>query len=284
MERIAVGDVSLAVTEAGAGPPVVFVHGFPELAFSWRHQLPAVAAAGYRAVAYDQRGYGESDKPGDVAAYGLHPLVGDLVGLLDAFGWERATLVGHDWGSIVVWAAAVHFPKRVERIVSLNVPYRGWCCGFPNLAYIREHLADRFGYVLAFQEPGGVEARFAADPEGWLRAVFTGVAADAGFLTDAVLARYRDAFVAGGIAGPVSYYRNIDANWEECVPFADVPVTVPTMLVVPDADPVLPATLAAGMERWVPNLRVGTVAGCGHWTQQERPERVNELLLEFLED
>ena len=274
--------VSLGVVDVGEGAPVVFVHGFPELAYSWRHQVPAVADAGFRAIAYDGRGYGASNRPSAIDRYRLDLLVGDLVGLLDGLELERASLVGHDWGSIVVWSAAVMEPDRVNRVVSLNVPYRGWCCGFPPVAFIRENLADRFGYVLSFQEPGGEEERFGVDPARWLRRVYRGMTKNRDFMSDEAFRVYLQAFTANGIAGPLNYYRNIDANWEATVPLADAEIRHPTLMVLADGDPVLPAALAEGMDRWVPDLRTEVIGDCGHWTQQERPAEVNRLIIDFL--
>jgi pimeloyl-ACP methyl ester carboxylesterase len=280
---VAVNGEQLAVVDEGTGDPVVMIHGFPELAYSWRHQIPALAAAGLRAIAYDQRGYGESSKPRDVDAYALKNLVADAIGLLDALGLERATLIGHDWGSIVVWTAALLYPERVEKVVSLNVPYRGWCAGFPSTEVIRDKLADRFGYVLAFQEPGVAEAAFEANPDGWLRGVYFGIAADRTFMTDDDFAAYRDAFVAGGLFGPLGPYRNIDPNAAATEHLANAPITQPTLMITADRDPILPPTLATGMERWVPNLTVVHVTDSGHWTQQEQPDQVNEALISFLQ-
>lgn len=274
--------IELAVTEAGDGPPVVLLHGFPELAYSWRYQLPALAGAGLHAIAFDQRGYGGSSKPEQIEDYALVTLVDDLIGLLDAEEIEQAALVGHDWGSIVAWTAALLFPDRVSKLVSLNVPYRGWCAGFPSTEYMAEHLADRFGYVLSFQEPGRAEKAFAADPGRWLKRSFQGVTANTEFQSDDEFAVYVDAFSAGGIAGPINWYRNIDANLEATAHLEDAPVTQPTLMVTAEYDPVLPASLAEGMERWVPDLQVAHVEGSGHWTQQEQPDRVNELLTAFL--
>ena len=274
--------IQLAVTEAGDGPPVVLVHGFPELAYSWRHQVPALAEAGLRAIAYDQRGFGGSSKPEAIDEYGLTTRVDDLVGLLDTEGIDRAALVGHDWGSIVVWSAALMFPDRVSKVVSLNVPYRGWCAGFPSTDYMREHLADRFGYVLYFQEVGRAEKAFARSPSDWLRRSYLGVTADTEFQTAEEFAVYVEAFTVGGIAGPINYYRNIDANLEATAHLKDAPVTQPTLMVTTDFDPILPASLAEGMDRWVPDLEVAHVEGSGHWTQQEQPDRVTEILTGFL--
>jgi len=276
--------IELAVTEAGEGPPVVLVHGFPELAYSWRHQLPALASAGLRAIAYDLRGYGGSSKPENIDDYGLITLVDDLIGLLDAEDIERAALVGHDWGSIVVWSAALLHPERVSQIVSLNVPYRGWCAGFPSTEHMErdDALRARFGYVLYFQEEGRAEKAFARSPSDWLRRSFHGVTADTDFQSPEEFAVYVDAFTEGGIAGPINYYRNIDANLEATAHLKDVHVTQPTLMVTTDFDPILPASLAEGMERWVPDLTTAHVEGSGHWTQQEQPERVNEILTGFL--
>jgi pimeloyl-ACP methyl ester carboxylesterase len=277
-----VNGIELAVTDEGAGDPVVFIHGFPELAYSWRHQIPVLAGAGFRAIAYDQRGYGGSSKPGNVEAYGLTHLVADVVGLLDTLGIERATLVGHDWGSIVVWTAALTHPERVERVVSLNVPYRGWCAGFPTIDFIREHLADRFGYVLSFQEESVTEAAFSEDPDTWLRTIFMGVAGDKDFMGDDEFAVYRDSFVEGGLFGPLGPYRNIDANAAATEHLANEPITQPTLMITADRDPILPPSSAEGMERWVPDLTVVGIEHSGHWTQQEQPDHVNSILLDYL--
>ncbi|MEN8235295.1 MAG: alpha/beta hydrolase [Actinomycetota bacterium] len=274
--------IELAVVDEGSGSAVLLIHGFPELAYSWRHQIPALAEAGFRAIAYDQRGYGGSSKPDGVEAYALTELVADAIGLLDALDIEKATLVGHDWGSIVVWTAALVHPERVERVVSLNVPYRGWCAGFPKLDFIREHLADRFGYVLGFQEPGVTEAAFEADPAAWLSAIFYGIAADQRYLSEDEFGVYRDAFVNGGISGPLGFYRNIDENAEATEHIANAPITQPTLMVTADLDPILPPSLADGMDRWVSDLTVRRIEHAGHWTQQEQPEQVNAALIEFL--
>ncbi len=282
--RIATNGIELAVTEAGEGYPVLLLHGFPELGYSWRHQLPALAGAGFHAVAPDLRGYGDSDKPTDVDAYGLFTLVDDVIGLIDSLGYDKVALVAHDWGAIIAWTAALTHPERIERLVSLNVPYRGWCSAFPTTGYIREHLRDRFDYVLMLQEPGVAEAWFASDPAGKLRGFYQGAAADPDFLTEAEFAVFLDAFTAGTLTGPANYYRNIDANHAATAHLANAPVTVPTMMVAADADPVLPPGLTDGMDRWVPDLRVEVVKQCGHWTQQEHPNAINELLVSFLGD
>jgi pimeloyl-ACP methyl ester carboxylesterase len=167
-------------------------------------------------------------------------------------------------------------------VVSLNVPYRGWCTGFPSSEYIKEHLVERFGYVLYFQETGRVEKAFGADPARWLKRSYQGVTANTEFQGDDEFAVYVDAFAAGGITGPVNYYRNIDANIEATAHLKDAAVSQPTLMVTTDYDPILPASLAEGMDRWVPDLRIAHIENCGHWTQQEQPDKVNELLAGFL--
>ena len=202
--RIETNGIELAVTEAGTGYPVVLLHGFPELAYSWRHQLPALADAGFRALAPDLRGYGASDKPPAIEDYGLLTLVADVIGMLDSEEVDQAALVGHDWGSIIAWTTALLHPDRISRLVSLNVPYRGWCSGFPTTGYIQENMADRFGYVLMLQEPGVAEAWFDADPSGRLAAFYGGAAANPEFLSATEFETYVTAFTAGTISGPAA--------------------------------------------------------------------------------
>lgn len=278
---VSVGEVDLAVVEEGKGPPVVLLHGFPELAYSWRWQLPALAAAGCRVIAFDQRGYGASSKPDDVAVYGIEQLVGDVVGLLDELGIDEVGLVGHDWGGIVMWSTGVMHPERVSRLASLNVAYRGWCAGHPPIETMRERAADRYAYILSFQEPGGAETAFATSPEQWLRVIYMAAAGDPEFMSDDDFAVYLDAFQEGGVSGPVSYYRNIDANAAATAHLAHRTIVQPTLMLTADRDPILPARFADGMDRWVPDLRTTAITECGHWMQQEQPERVNEALVAF---
>lgn len=283
MRSIETNGVTLAVDDQGSGEAVVLLHGFPELAYSWRHQIPALVDAGHRAIAFDQRGYGNSSKPESVTDYSLSHLVGDVIGLLDRLGIATATVVGHDWGSIVAWTAAVVHPDRVSRVVSLNVPYRGACIGFPTIDVIREQLADRFGYVVMFQDEGVVETVFDADPAAWLRGIYPVMAADKDFLTNDEFSVFTEAFRAGGITGPVNWYRNIDANALAFADYMDAPITQPTLMIVADNDPVLPVSLTSGMDRWIADLTTVIIDDSGHWTQQEQPEAVNTALLDWLD-
>jgi pimeloyl-ACP methyl ester carboxylesterase len=283
MRAIETNGVTLALDDQGSGDAIVLLHGFPELAYSWRHQIPALVDAGYRAIAFDQRGYGGSSKPGAVAEYSLRHLVGDVIGLLDRLGVETATLVGHDWGSIVAWTAAVKHPNRVSRVVSLNVPYRGACVGFPTIAVIRDQLSDRFGYVVMFQEVGVAEGMFDSDPESWLSRIYRPMAADEDFLADTEFSVYVEAFKEGGISGPLNWYRNIDANAAAFADVVDAPITQPTLMIAADGDPVLPVSLTVGMDRWIADLTTVIIEGSGHWTQQEQPEAVNSALIAWLD-
>jgi pimeloyl-ACP methyl ester carboxylesterase len=279
---VSVGDISLAVTETGEGPAVLFIHGFPELGYSWRRQLPSLAAAGFRAIAPDMRGYGGSSKPDGVEAYDLAKLVGDVIGLLDELEVDRAHLVGHDWGSVVAMTTAIEHPDRVTTLTNLNVPYRGWCGGFPSLSNLDDESRRRFSYILRFQELGAEEARFEADPDLWLKTIYLGFSANTEFMNDEDFGVYREAFVAGGVAGPLGWYRNIDDNAVAFAHRANAPIEVPMLMITADYDPVLPASLADGMERWVEDLEVVAVTGSGHWTQQEQPDQVNAALVGFL--
>lgn len=282
MRSISTNGVTLAVDDRGDGEPIVLLHGFPELAYSWRHQISALNDAGYRTIAFDQRGYGASSKPNDVSDYGLEFLAADVVGVLDRLGIETATLIGHDWGSIVTWTTALLHPARVSRVVSLNVPYRGSCTGFPTMDVIREHLADRFGYVLTFQEEGLVEELFFKDPSVWLRKAYGSVALDPGFLTDDEFAVFVDGFSENGLAGPLGWYRNIDANSKNFEHLLNAPITQPTLMLAADSDPVLPVSLTEGMDRWISDLTTVVIPDSGHWTQQEQPDAVSNAILDWL--
>ena len=280
--RVETNGVELSVIDAGAGPAVVLLHGFPELAFSWRHQIPALVGAGFRVVVPDQRGYGASDRPTGVSSYALSELSADVVGLLDTLAIETATVVGHDWGSIVAFTTAITAPDRIDRVVSLNVPYRGACWGFPTMDVIRSQLAERFSYVIMFHEGDAAERGFAAAPEMWLNAFYLGGSGGRPFQSADELAVYVNAFVESGITGPVNWYRNIDENSAVYAEYADAQITQPTLMIAPDSDPVLPLSLTDGMDRWIPDLDRVVITDCAHWTQQERPAEVNAALIDWL--
>ena len=311
--------ILIHLAEAGEGPLVVFCHGFPESWYSWRHQLVALAEAGYHAVAPDQRGYGQTDRPEAIAAYTLLHLVGDLMGVLDALGAGRAVVVGHDWGAPVAWHAALLRPDRFRAVVGLSVPFIPRGAARPTTLMPRTD--DAMFYQLYFQEPGVAEAELERDPRETIRrVVFYGsgdarpgaltpgsggvgmVPRDGGFLgrrdspatlpawiTEADVDFYAGEFARTGFRGGLNWYRNIDRNWELLAPWAGAKVTVPALYVTGDRDLV---TAFRGMDRlipalkqFVPELRQTIVLpGCGHWTQQERPAEVNAAILRFLQE
>ena len=278
--RIDAGEVTLAVDEAGSGELVVLMHGFPEIAHSWRHQLPALAAAGFHAVAPDMRGYGDSDRPPEVADYAMPHLVADLVGLVRALGHERAHLVGHDWGGSVCWATAARMPEVVASLTILNSPHPVASAEARQI----DEQRQKSWYMLLFQFPGVAEQWIAKDDFANLRAfVFDTAAPEAFPEAD------RERFVAalareGALTAALSYYRaNIPPeSWLRPPPDLP-PVTVPTMIVWGEADAYMsPLLLERSVTKVTGPLRVERLPGVSHWVQQEAPGRVNELLVDWL--
>lgn len=304
--------IRMHVAEAGEGPLVLMCHGWPESWYSWRHQLRALADAGFHAVAPDQRGYGQTDAPEAIDQYTLFHLTGDLVGLLDALGEEQAVVAGHDWGAPVAWHAALIRPDRFRAVVALSVPRTGR--GPVRPSTVMPQTEDAVFYQMYFQTPGVAEAEFERDVRSTMRRVLMGISGDApseggsvgmvpregGFLSRTVdpptlpawlteedLDFYTGEFSRTGFRGGLNWYRNIDRNWELTAPYAGAQVTVPALFVAGERDLVLAFRgVQQVLERQtelVPNLR-GTVLlpGCGHWTQQERPEEVNAAMIDFL--
>jgi pimeloyl-ACP methyl ester carboxylesterase len=304
--------IRMHVVEAGSGYPVVLCHGFPELWYSWRHQMRALADAGFRAIAPDQRGYGETDRPQAIDAYTQRQLVGDITGMLDALGLEHAVIVGHDWGGAVAWNAAMMAPARFQRVIGVNTPF------FPRAPMkptdlMRMTAQGNFHYILYFQEPGVAEAEldknvrrtlngFFQEPPPGDPAIFKdippGVFGPAGgglldrlpdlphgkFLTDDDFEVFAKAFERTGFRGGLNWYRNIDRNWEESASL-EQRVNQPALMITAEKDIVLRPSMAEAMEKWVPNLRKTVlIKGSGHWTQQEKPAEVNAALLDFLRD
>jgi len=273
--------IRMHYVEQGDGFPVLFLHGFPELWYSWRHQIPALAGAGFRAIAPDLRGYGDTDRPGGIEAYDIHHLVGDMTGLLDALDLPRAVIVGHDWGGVIVWQMALMNPERVERVISLNTPFQRRSRRRPTEAF--EQLPDgRFNYILYFQEPGRAESDIEPDIVSWLDTTMRRIATQQDFITRDTIRVFADAFRRGGITGPLNYYRNVDRNWETTAYLEGRQVTMPALMICAENDPILIPQSAEGMEKYIPDLTTRLVKNCGHWTQQEQPDEVNHLILEFL--
>ncbi|MGH6980202.1 MAG: alpha/beta fold hydrolase [Stellaceae bacterium] len=307
-----VNGVRLHYVEQGSGPLVLLCHGWPESWYSWRHQIPVLAAAGYRVVAPDQRGYGRSDSPEAISAYSIFNLVGDMAGLAKALGASDAVVVGHDCGAIVAQQCALLRPDLFRALVLLSVPYIPRKPIRPAAAY---HLATQqvHFYQEYFQEPGRVERELAEEVRGALLGLYYSASGDApvndfagrfpkqlrfvdamlaarpqklpAWLTDADLDFYAAEFTRAGFRGGINWYRNFDANWA-ATPFLDgARILQPTLYVAGDRDLVLklvPDDVKA-MAVNVPNLKGQHVLpGCGHWTQQERADEVNKLTLEFL--
>ncbi|MFL5911457.1 MAG: alpha/beta fold hydrolase [Gaiellaceae bacterium] len=287
---VSTNDIELRVTEQGEGRPVILCHGFPELAYSWRHQLPALADAGYRAIAPDMRGFGGSSAPQEIEAYDVMTLVGDMLGLLDDLGEERAVFVGHDWGASVTWTLALTHPERVEAVVGMSVPFAQRAAHPPTEVY-RRRIGDGF-YILWFQEPGVAEEALSRDVRRTIltRQVWNAEWADQTeeelrvprWMDDEDARVYVETFERTGFTGGLNWYRNIDRNWELMEPYADRKIERPALFVTGSRDPVklfMPASL---MDDWVPDLRTEEIEGAGHWVQQQSPEEVNEALLGFL--
>ncbi|MFD9394235.1 alpha/beta fold hydrolase [Streptomyces sp. NPDC060000] len=296
------------VAEAGNGPLVLLLHGFPELWYSWRHQLTGLAEAGYHAVAPDMRGYGRTEIPSEVGDYTIHHLVGDVVALIGALGAERAVVAGHDWGAQVAWHTALMRPDLVDAVVGMSIPYRPRP-GLPPLPAMRRAYGERF-YMLWFQQPGVADRELARDVPGSLRRLFAGTSGTApafepvvpegggfldlypgttalpGWLTEDDLAVYADAFTATGFTGGLNWYRNLGANWELTAPLNRARVTVPALYLAGENDFVVRGLdhgrLDDELRRAVPGLRETVLLpDCGHWTQQERPAEVTSALVDL---
>ena len=280
-----VNGISLHWVEAGDGPLVVLLHGFPEFWYSWRHQIPALAAAGYRVVAPDMRGYNDSEKPEGYDSYLGQALSGDIVGLITACGEERATIVGHDWGGVVAWGTAIHHPQVVEKLVILNAPHPGvFLRGVRNPAQIL-----RSSYMVGFQAPVLPEMALRARGFALLKLALRSGSQKAGAFTDEDLQRYEQAFAKpGALTAMLAYYR---AMGRRLLPAARQhgamsaeggrTVIAPTMVIWGRNDPVLGVDLADPGDL-VPNRRIEFVEDAAHFVQADAPDRVNELLLEFL--
>ena len=303
--------ICLHFAEQGEGPLVLLCHGFPESWYSWRHQLGALAEAGFRAVAPDMRGYGRSDRPAEIDRYTLFHLVGDMVGLLDALEAPTAAIAGHDWGAPVAWHAALLRPDRFRAVIGLSVPYRPRGSKRPTSAMPRTD--DAIFYQLYFQAPGVAEAELGRDARRTIRLLLrtpgkevpqkaTLVPRGGGWLThmpeppslppwltEADLDFYAAEFERTGFAGGLNWYRNIDRNWELLAPWHHARVEVPALFIAGERDLVLAfpgaQEMVANMKRFVPELR-GTVIipGCGHWTQQEKPAEVSAAMIDFLRE
>jgi pimeloyl-ACP methyl ester carboxylesterase len=310
--------IRMHIAECGSGPLVLLCHGFPESWYSWRHQLPALAKAGFRAVAPDMRGYGQTDHPEPIEQYTLFHLVADMVGVLDALRAESAVIVGHDWGAPVAWHAALLRPDRFHGVIGLSVPFVPRRPVRPTS--VMPQTDDALFYQLYFQTPGVAESELERDVRRTIRSLLysssgdlplgqiSSAAADGvgmvprqtgllsrlihpdtlpPWLTESDVDFYAAEFAGRGFRGPLNWYRNIDRNWELLAPFVGLQVTVPALYIAGDRDLVhyFPGMdqVIARLSTLVPRLQHKLILpGCGHWTQQERVDQVNQAILTFL--
>jgi pimeloyl-ACP methyl ester carboxylesterase len=304
---VAVNGVELAVTEAGDGPLVVLCHGFPELGYSWRHQIAALSAAGYRVVAPDQRGYGGSSRPAAIDDYDIVHLTDDILGLIDHYGEDQAIVGGHDWGAPVAWTLAQRAPERVRAVIGMSVPATPRAHSHPT-GLLKAAFGDVFFYMLYFQKPGEADMELGASarttitrfmaaiggesPEGSWRVLMKGSKfLDAmddpkelpPWLPQEDLDVFVEAFERTGFTGGLNWYRNLDRNWELSEAWADRSIDRPALFIGGELDPVVRFMPLDRMDKLVTDLRGKHVLpGAGHWIQQERPDEVNRLLLDFL--
>ena len=304
--------IRLRVALAGKGPLVVLVHGWPESWYSWRHQIPALAAAGYRVAAPDVRGYGGSDKPNPVEAYAIKEMCADIAGLVTALGETRAILIGHDWGAPIAWNTALFHPEKVSAVAGLSVPHTGRGPA-PRIELFRRIYKDRFFYQLYFQTPGVAEAELEADVRGSLRKIYYWASGEGinagprpdkpanarlldgladpdpfpGWLTAADLDYYVQEFQQSGLRGPLNRYRTSELDFSQQAAVADRRIEQPAAFIGGSLDPVLRfvpgVDMIETMRARMADLRlVRLIEGAGHWVQQERPAEVNAALATFL--
>lgn len=305
--------IHLHTAEQGEGPLIILCHGFPECWYSWRHQLPALARAGFRAVAPDLRGYGRSDRPAEVEKYTVLHNIGDIVGLVDALGAQRAMIAGHDIGATIAWQAALLRPDIFRAVIALSPPFRprGFGSSGPPTTLMPQ-TEDAVFYQLFLQTPEA-EVGLGRDLRRSLRAMFYGLSGDkppsagGGFaggmvprtgaplanpaslpawITEADIDTYVAEFTRSGLRGPLAWWRNIDRGWELLAPFAGAVVAVPALHIVGERDFVAAAFSQdiAKQSELVPRLRPPILlSGCGHWTEQERAPEVSVAMIDFIQ-
>jgi len=313
VKRVEVNGITLEVHIEGSGPLCVLVHGWPELWWSWRHQIGALVTAGYRVAVPNVRGYGQSGAPDEVADYRMSELSADIVGLVDALGEEQAILIGHDWGAPIVWSTALLHPDRVRAVIGMSVPHVGRGGPIPPTELYRALHPNRFFYILHFQTPDVPEAEFEGDVRDSLSKVYfmnsgdstpevrramrerktgylDGIEAPAtlpNWLTESDLDRYAEAYTQSGFRGGINRYRNMDRDWAELAHFDTAQIEQPALFVAGEHDSVLRYApgidLLAMMDPFFTDLRGKVIVpGAGHWVQQERPDDVNRAILQFL--
>lgn len=300
--------IRMHIAEAGSGPLVILCHGFPESWYSWRHQITALAGAGYHVVAPDQRGYGQTDKPDAIDQYTQFHLVGDIMGLMDALGEETAVIAGHDWGAPVAWNSALLRPDRIKAVMGLSVPYNPRGSVAPT-AMMKQTYGDNFFYILYFQTPGVAEHELQKDVRKTMRMLLYSASGNPparerkpqpksiGFLdqmmepdqlppwlTEADLDFFTGEFERSGFRGGLNWYRNLDRTHSLMGPWTGAKITQPSIFITGDKD------LTAPIPNWqenhrkaVPNTKeIVVIPGVGHWTQQEAPQETNDAMIRFL--
>ena len=276
-----VNGVKLHYVEAGEGPLVVLLHGFPEFWYSWRHQIPALAAAGFRVLAPDMRGYNLSEKPKGVRHYRTELLIEDVAALVRLAGEERAVIVGHDWGGGIAWGVPMRYPDLVSKLIVLNAPHP--------LAFQRELRSPRqlakSWYMFFFQLPWLPEASFRAGGYRFLERVLRRDPVQAGAFTEEDIARYKEAIAQpGALTAAINYYRAaLRTNPFRAAREVET-ITAPTLLIWGERDRYLSIRLTEDLDRWVPNIRVERIADASHWVQVDAAERVNDLMIDFLRE
>ncbi|MEX2245138.1 MAG: alpha/beta hydrolase [Dehalococcoidia bacterium] len=301
--------INIHVAEQGEGPLVIMVHGFPESWYSWRHQLPALAEAGFHAVALDMRGYGRTDAPPAIEDYDIKHLTADVVGVIDALGEQTAVIVGHDWGAMCAWNCALLHASRFRAVAGLSVPYTGRA-PMPPTQLFEAVSGGNFFYILYFQEPGIAEAEFESNVPRSMRLFLWAASGEAPqdipqfagkprnsklfdgvpepdalppWLTQKDLDYFVSEFQRTGFRGGINWYRNFDRNWELTPKLAGAKVKQPALFIAGDRDGVIRMVPPESMRPHMEDLRkLVMLPGCGHWTQQERPAEVNAELIEFL--
>lgn len=311
--KVKVNGIDMYVQIQGTGPAVLLCHGFPELHRSWRHQVKALAGQGFRVIAPDLRGYGQTDSPKPVASYTIVELVKDLTDLLDALGEKTCVIVGHDFGAVLAWNACLLQPERFRAVAALSVPYSQRGPESP-MAIFKRLIGNRFFYIDYFQSPGVAEAELDGDIAKALRAQYFSFSAEGeprrralapafrsakfmdtlvdpgsvpAWIGEAEFAQYVADYKRNGFAGPLNWYRNLDKNWELMAKFEGAKIMQPALFIMGEKDPVRGQT-QRNFERLpetVPNLKQSVILNnCGHWTQQEKPEEVSSLLAGFLKN
>ena len=263
----------------GEGPLIVLLHGFPEFWYSWRYQIPFLAEHAYTVVAPDLRGYNETDKPRK--GYDIPTLLRDIEGLVKGLGQQKASIVGHDWGGVLAWAFAMNYPEMTERLIVLNAPHPA--------AMMREMRTlkqlRKSWYVFAFQIPWLPEYMLGRNNANEIGRMLRGAALQKSVFTHEVTAKYQEAMSKpGALKAAISYYRQLFWRWPLSFKSYEVQIKAPTLLIWGEQDIALGIELTTGLARWVNDIQIKRIPDSGHWVQQEQPEKVNQYMLDFLQD